>query len=306
MMYKKLLVLFMMVFYSLGGFAQSEVNHYKYVIIPRTYDFLKVPDKYQLNSLTKFLFKKYGFEAYWEDEDHPADLIADPCLGLNADVINESSLFTSKLLVKLTNCSQKVVFISVMGKSKEKDFKKSYQQALRKAFGSIQRLNYHYVPGNSVAASAIADSAVKTTNIPEESKEVSQQQMRVTKPVVEKQNTSVAIPAAVAKVEINQKVNEPANNMARSYRGERISFFLIATGKGFTAYVNDSKDSDYKKGEMIGTLLKTSLPNVYRITWKSKGNRFEDTTGYFDDQGNLNIDFKENDEIKVKVFKVEN
>ncbi len=283
---KKLIVFFLLTFYTLAGYSQSSVDNYKYVIIPRTYDFLKIPDKYQLNSLTKFLFEKYGFTAYWEDEDFPADLISNPCLGVKADVINESNLFTSKLKVSLTDCSNNVIFTSELGKSKEKDFKKSYHEALRRAFNSIQKLNYHYKEGNSIPASGITESSMITPEA--------------------KTPAVVAAPVVVPqeKVAVSEK-KESHTSIARSYQGENISFFLIAKDKGFTVYVNDSKDPNYKKGEMIGTLLKTSLPNVYRVTWKNKKGDFEDTTGYFDDNGNLKIDFKQNGEITVKEFKVE-
>ena len=284
-MQKKLIVLFLLTFYTLAGFAQSEVDNYKYVVIPRTYDFLKIPDKYKLNSLTKFLFEKYGFTAYWEDESFPADLISDPCLGLKANVVNESNLFTSKLKVTLTNCSGNVIFTSELGKSKEKDFKKSYHEALRRAFSSVQKLNYQYNEGNSVPVTKIVESEVVTP--------------AVTTPAVV---AAVVVPEE--KVAVSNKKQTDAS-IARSYKGEHISFFLIAKDKGFTAYVNESNDPNYKRGEMIGTLLKTSLPNVYRITWKNKEGKFEDTTGYFEDNGDLKIDYKENGEIKVKIFKVE-
>jgi hypothetical protein len=284
-MHKKLLILFLLTFYTFTGFAQSEVDNYKYVVIPRTYEFLKIPDKHKLNSLTKFLFEKYGFTAYWQDDNFPADLIADPCLGLNADVINESNLFTSKLIVTLTNCSNNIVFTSEMGKSKEKDFKKSYHEALRRAFISVQLLDYHYTGKSSIPATKIVESAVRT-------------------PVV----APVAVPVVVEEkiVEKNETPESVENSIARSFKGENISFFLIAKDGGYTAYVNESKDLNFKKGEMIGTLLKTSLPNVYRINWKNKNGVFSDTTGYFDDNGNLKIDYKENGKITVKIFKVEN
>jgi len=205
---------------------------------------------------------------------------------MKADVINESNLFTSKLKVTLTDCSNNVFYTSELGKSKEKDFKKSYHEALRRAFHSIQKLNYHYKKGNSIPATKITEKAVEIS--------------AAETPAV------VAAPVVVQpeKVAVSEK-KETHTSIARSYKGENISFFLIAKDKGFTVYVNDSKDPNYKKGEMIGTLLKTSLPNVYRVTWKNKKGDFEDTTGYFDENGNLKIDFKQNGEIIVKEFKVE-
>ena len=43
-----------------GAFSQTNLNNYKYVIVPKKYDFLKEEDQFRLNGLTKFLFEKYG------------------------------------------------------------------------------------------------------------------------------------------------------------------------------------------------------------------------------------------------------
>ena len=44
-------------------YSQSNLNDYKYIIVPNKFDFLKEKDQYQLNSLAAFLFNKYGFLA---------------------------------------------------------------------------------------------------------------------------------------------------------------------------------------------------------------------------------------------------
>ncbi|HET8754196.1 MAG TPA: hypothetical protein VFM59_07520, partial [Salinimicrobium sp.] len=43
----------------------QEVNNYKYVIVPETFEFQDEPNEHQLNALTEFLFEKYGFEALY-------------------------------------------------------------------------------------------------------------------------------------------------------------------------------------------------------------------------------------------------
>ena len=126
----------------LGGFllcvfmssAQTSTNNYKYVIVPKEYEFLKKEDAYQLNSLTKFLFNKYGFVSFLQGEDIPSDLAENGCKGLQADVKKNSSLFLTKLIVTLTDCNGTVLFTSEEGQSKEKDFKTAYHEALRNAF----------------------------------------------------------------------------------------------------------------------------------------------------------------------------
>ena len=51
---------------------------------------------------------------------------------------NESNMMTSKVQFLLTDCTNKAVFISQIGKSREKEFKKSYQEALRNALSGTE------------------------------------------------------------------------------------------------------------------------------------------------------------------------
>ena len=126
---------------------KKKINEYKYVIVPDSYLFLKDKDEYQLNSLTKFLFNKYGFEALMQSDGFPSDLRNNGCKALHADVKNESGLFQTKLFVELKDCNNKVVYLSEQGKSREKDYKTAYHEALRNAFLGIEKLNYTYVEG---------------------------------------------------------------------------------------------------------------------------------------------------------------
>ena len=80
---------------------------------------------------------------------------------------------------------------------------------------------------------------------------------------------------------------------------------LIDQNNKMVAYVKSSNNTNYKNGEMIGSFTKTSLPNVYRVTWKNQDGKFEDTTGYIDDAGNLKVDINKNGKIEVVVFEVE-
>jgi hypothetical protein len=90
--------------------------------------------------------------------------------------------------------------------------------------------------------------------------------------------------------------------MANSFGNENVSFLLIAQGDKLVAYVSDSKNSAYKKGEVIGTLVKTSLPNVFRASWKNTDKDIDQTTAYFDEKGNLKIDVARGGQIEVLTF----
>ena len=119
----------------LGLGQNSEV----YVIVPKKYDFQKKDNDYQLNELTKFLLEKQNFKVFYED-DTPEEVLKNPCNSLRANVLNESGMFVSKLQLTLTDCSGKQVFASEMGKSREKDFKKAYHEALRQALSAGNKL----------------------------------------------------------------------------------------------------------------------------------------------------------------------
>ncbi len=125
-------------------FAQKSVNSYKYVLVPRQYEFLKSPDKHQLNSLTKFLFDKAGFTTLFTDEVYPQELAANRCLALRVSVDDNSGLFNTKLKINLLDCHNIVVYATKEGRSKEKDYKKAFHEAIRKAFEEIYDLNYSY------------------------------------------------------------------------------------------------------------------------------------------------------------------
>ncbi|WP_159022759.1 hypothetical protein [Formosa sp. L2A11] len=162
-MRKLFLLLFISV--SFSSIAQTSLNTYKYVIVPETFDFLKKPDLYQMNALTQFLLNKEGFVAIMESDTMPEDLNSNGCLALRADVINESSLFTTKIKLLLKDCKNAVVFETALGTTKEKDYKKAYQAALREAFKSFDTVNYEYQPNTPalLPVSAPVTETVATT-----------------------------------------------------------------------------------------------------------------------------------------------
>ncbi|MCB4807735.1 hypothetical protein LG651_05690 [Tamlana sp. 62-3] len=134
------------------GYSQKNLNNYKYVVVQNKYDFLKEADQYQLNSLTKFLFEKYGFEAVLEGENYPEEMAFNRCLALSSDVLKDSGMFKTKLSVQLKDCNGAVVFTSQIGESREKEYKLAYHEALRDAFKSIAILNHKYEPKKVVSA----------------------------------------------------------------------------------------------------------------------------------------------------------
>lgn len=136
-------LLVLVYFINTYAVAQSNLNAYKYVTVTKKFDFQKTEDQYQLNSLTKFLFNKEGFISLFDVETKPQELINNACLNLVVKINNNSNMLTTKLNVELMNCKNEVVY-SGDGKSKIKEYKKAYHEAIRKALEPLKNINYKY------------------------------------------------------------------------------------------------------------------------------------------------------------------
>jgi hypothetical protein len=129
------------------------------VIVPVKYDFLSKEDQYGLNTLTKLLLQKYGFKAYLSNEEIPLNTDIQRCNFLYADVIQDKSMFVTKVKVALKDCKEKVVFETQFGSSREKEFAVAYNQAFRESGKSFDKLNYKY---NNKNNSSITQEPSKT------------------------------------------------------------------------------------------------------------------------------------------------
>lgn len=123
--------------------SAQNFNDYKYIIVPKKLSSFKVIDEYRTSALLKYLFSKKGYTVVYDDA-LPQDLKSNRCLGLVADLENESNMFTTKTKIVLKDCNSDEVFITKEGRSKEKMFQKSYNEAIRDAFTSFNGISYSY------------------------------------------------------------------------------------------------------------------------------------------------------------------
>ena len=130
---------------SIGTQAQSQLDQYKYLVIPKKFDDFKNENQYQTSTLIKYLFVKKGFSAVYED-NLPKDLKKNRCLGLYVDFIDDSSTFTTKGAIELKDCEDKEVFTTQQAKSKEKQFKSAYSEVIRETMKSFDGIQYAYNP----------------------------------------------------------------------------------------------------------------------------------------------------------------
>ena len=310
-MLRKTALIAILFLYVLPTLAQNDLNAFKYIIIPKKYDFLKSENQFRLNTYTKHLFDGEGYTTLVQGETYPEDVKANPCIAVTADIVNGSNAFTTKLNLVLKNCYDQVVFTSIQGTSKIKEYDKTYKDALNKCFVSVKSLDYKYDPSlliNKNAGQQTNAAIIPVTSIDKQVVEPVSEPVKVAEPV-KAVETETAIPVAVAAVPVVAKETKPDEiqepetgfTVAKSYKNENMSFFLIEQNNVLVAYVIESKNENFKKGETIGTFEKTSLANVFRVAWK-KEQGFDQTTAYFDDKGNLKIDVQRDGKIEVITF----
>ncbi|TVZ56970.1 hypothetical protein OD91_2274 [Lutibacter sp. Hel_I_33_5] len=229
---------------SMNSFSQKTINNYKYIIVPNQFEFLKQEDQYQTSSLTKFLFNKKGFTTFLNNESFPEELSRNRCLALTVKLKRNSSFLSTKNKIELLDCNNKVVFTSQEGRSKNKDYKKAYHESIRKAFKSIEALNYKYQPVSQSDKTVVSNKEIS---------EISP--LKVVKTVTQK-NKGKVIKEVLPKEKL--KVNE--NNILYAQSKENgfqlvntkpeVVFNVLKTNKNDIFIIKDKNGILYKKGDL--------------------------------------------------------
>jgi len=215
---------------SFSFFGQQKLSNFKYVVVANKFGFFKKADQYQTSSLTKFLFNKYGYTSFLNTENLPEDLKSNRCSTLFASIEDASTMFTTKVILVLKDCNDQVVYTSLIGKSKEKEYQKSFHEAIRNAFKDPIIKNYSYKP--EVIKTKIVVSVEETPN--------------VIKPAVVK---SVVTNTSLLKKEIKNK-KKPISVL-----------YAQVTDNGFQLVDTTPK--------VIFNLLKTKQENIFIINGKN-------------------------------------
>jgi hypothetical protein len=129
---------------AFSGYAQNTINNYKYVILPTKFSFSSEKDQYKLNSLAKLFLEEKGFKVYYDDEELPAEIMSNKCNALSFDLLSKKTMFSTNLTILLKDCKKDTIFKSKEGKSREKEYRVSYNMAMRDAFTSLNDIQYVY------------------------------------------------------------------------------------------------------------------------------------------------------------------
>ncbi len=282
---KKLLIFtFVFISFFSSTFGQ-DLNSYKYVIVPSSFEFLKEPNQYQLNELTKFLFEKNGFEVYMGDEELPMELNQNRCKALIANVKNDSGLFSTKLVLVLKDCKNNQLFISEEGSSREKDYKIAYQEALRNAFESISALNYKYEGEVSAGPAAKSKNVVELVIVPVTKAEPIAQEIM-----------PAEVEVSIIPVNMDQIAENSKNENTFNFLYEAKAFYLERSENGYRFF---QKGMTEPFAQLISS--KNSQTYIYAsITTQG--------IAAFDEDGNLVVEIfnRENGSMDTKIYKLQN
>lgn len=247
-------LLFTLLLLGFVSISSAQLNDYKYVIVPKKFEVFKEENLYQTSTLIKYLFKQEGFNVVYNDE-LPADLENNPCLGVTADLEKNSSLVRSKYVILMKDCYGVVVFRSVEGSSKAKDFKKAYHESIRQSFEPFIEMDYQYkAPDTSETALVVSyKDDIKSAEAEAETTTASQPVIvQVATPEEQSYKSMEPVPSKYKKAETSEDSTERAEE-TNAYNAREVSngYELLDENSEvwLTLYQTSSDDVYLAKGE---------------------------------------------------------
>ncbi|EKT4544228.1 hypothetical protein JE945_000263 [Flavobacterium psychrophilum] len=125
-------------------YSQSSLNDYEMAIIPSKFEFQKEDNQYRISSTIKAFLKQKGFEAYVSTDVLPEGFLDYNCNKIFVNVLEENTLFSTRIKIEFKNCKQLVLFTTDLGESREKELGKGYNQALLLALKSFDKARYKF------------------------------------------------------------------------------------------------------------------------------------------------------------------
>jgi len=249
----KSLLYFFCFLMSLSCFGQQQLNQYKYVVIPKTFDGFKKANQYKTSTLVKYMFTQRGFNTLYDDA-LPQDLNANKCLGLWAGFNKSSSLFATKVTISLKDCNGVEVYRTTEGISKEKEYDKAYSEGIKKAFVSLNGFNYAYTP-KKTSKESMVDKPEEVIPTP-----VKLEEDEVEPNVAASQEIEREIPKAQPK--IVEEVPAPKVTKTLPKTPEINTWYAQEITNGYQLVDNTPK--------IRLRMYKSSVPNVYHATGDAK------------------------------------
>ena len=143
-------------------------ERYKYVIVPKKFSFFGTGNDYNASLMTKAFFENEGFIVYFDTDNFPAELANNRCLAFYVNAIKQKNIFITKINFELIDCTNHVIYSSMQGTSREKDFLNAYNESFRIALMSMKvKLNFNRVQ-NQNTEKLVPDASLTKSNAIEE------------------------------------------------------------------------------------------------------------------------------------------
>ncbi|WP_300569392.1 hypothetical protein [Flavobacterium sp.] len=140
----KKIALFLFIVFSNLSFAQASLNDYEMALIPSKFDFQKEDNQFRINSTIKAFLKQKGFEVYLSNDVLPEGFTDYNCNKVFVNVVEENSMFLTKLKVEFKDCHNVVLFTTDVAESKIKELGQAYNQALLTTLKSFDKAKYKF------------------------------------------------------------------------------------------------------------------------------------------------------------------
>lgn len=259
---KTISCLLMLVFTMISGYSQKSLDDYYFVNVPRQFDFQSSKDQYRLNTLLRHLLNTHGFNAIYDEEMGNLPR----CEGVYTDVLQEKTVFSTKLYIVFKDCFNNEIYRSEIGQSKEKDLTKSYPEALQKSFESIKRRNIQQQDLSALREKSIdqlASQATEVQSLPN-TQAVNQLQKSSDLAVYQLDNAYYFLEKKATDYILykNQPGTERATQVGYLKSTSRSGIFLYESqGSSFLAHFDENKNLIIDAPDATGA----TVPHVYRL-----------------------------------------
>ncbi len=267
--------------------SYSQLNSYKYIIVPKKFDIFNEENLHHTSTLVKFLFQEEGFNVVYDDA-LPEDVADKRCLGAVVDLEKESTLLTTRLTIVIKDCAGTEVYRAVQGSSREKEFRKAYHEAIRASFVSFSSMDYKYEPAEQTEEPVTADFSNDIRSVDE----AGQEAMAAEGAVVQ-----IATPE-----EQLYKDRQPQPSSYTKGTQESEEADTAATESAAPVYKARELSNGYELIDETGaiwlTLFETSTPDVFLAKKEGRNGMI------YKKESNWFFEYYEDDVLKVKEVQI--
>ncbi|WP_379965909.1 hypothetical protein [Epilithonimonas sp. UC225_85] len=115
----------------------QNLSDYKYVLIPSEFNDFKENRSYDLNVILEKSLKGKKYTILSENKTQwPSDALVNPCKVVNAEILDDKSMFRNKVILQFKDCNNQVILIQ-KGVSTIKEYEPGFQDALKRALVQI-------------------------------------------------------------------------------------------------------------------------------------------------------------------------